>query len=161
MSKINAALLENGNYQELYNESCDIEEEYAVPDSVRAAEDAKNPAHYKDMVPGYEYIDLMEHLLGYEGTVSHLLGQLYKYQMRYGKKDSVLQESKKIAWYAAKLEDVEQRYALGEFPSKSKVDRYCHVPTPEEVEEAAMDQHWYSEIEKGFYQDNDDELWNK
>jgi hypothetical protein len=82
------------------------------------AETAKNPAHYKDVIPGYEYMDLMEHLLGFEGTVSHLQGQIYKYLMRYGKKDDNRQEAKKVAWYAARLEEVEDRKSKGEFPIK-------------------------------------------
>jgi hypothetical protein len=71
-----------------------------------------NPKHYK-MLPaeaiakhpdGMEYIDLMAFLLeGHEGVQAHLLGQIYKYSMRLGKKDNKLQDAKKIEWYAARL----------------------------------------------------------
>ena len=71
-----------------------------------------NPKHYK-MLPaeaiakhpdGMEYIDLMAFLLeGHEGVQAHLLGQIYKYSMRLGKKDNKLQDAKKIEWYASRL----------------------------------------------------------
>jgi len=71
-----------------------------------------NPKHYK-MLPaeairahpdGMEYIDLMASLLeGHTGVQAHLLGQIYKYSMRLGKKDNKLQDAKKIEWYASRL----------------------------------------------------------
>jgi len=71
-----------------------------------------NPKHYK-MLPaevmakhpdGMEYIDLMAYLLeGQHGVQAHLLGQVYKYSMRLGKKDNKLQDAKKIEWYANRL----------------------------------------------------------
>ena len=71
-----------------------------------------NPKHYK-MIPkeayvnkpgGLEYMDLMEYILeGHEGVEAHLLGQVFKYACRLGKKDSKLQDAKKIAWYANRL----------------------------------------------------------
>ena len=63
-----------------------------------------NPQHYKDIVPGYEYMDCMEHMLqGWEGVEAHLLGQVYKYLMRCGKKDAPEQELKKAQWYLERL----------------------------------------------------------
>ena len=71
-----------------------------------------NPKHYKMLSPevmskhpdGMEYIDLMAYLLeGHTGVQSHLLGQIYKYSMRLGKKDNKLQDAKKIEWYASRL----------------------------------------------------------
>ena len=112
MSKIAAYLLENGSYQEMMN---DIAEEESADTQ---AERAKNPLHYKSILPGYQYMDTMEHILGYNGVVAHLRGQIFKYLMRYGAKDQVLQESKKIAWYSTRLEDVEKRYVEGNFPCK-------------------------------------------
>lgn len=71
-----------------------------------------NPKHYKLLSPevikahpdGMEYIDLMTCLLeGHNSVQAHLLGQIYKYSMRLGKKDNRLQDAKKIEWYAARL----------------------------------------------------------
>lgn len=71
-----------------------------------------NPKHYK-MIPkeayskhpeGLEYMDLMEYILDHHsGVESHLLGQVFKYACRLGKKDAKLQDAKKIAWYADRL----------------------------------------------------------
>ena len=61
---------------------------------------AISPKHYKEIVPGYEYMDMMVYMLdGFEGAEAHLMGQIYKYLMRYGKKDSKLQELQKVEWY--------------------------------------------------------------
>jgi hypothetical protein len=68
--------------------------------------------YYKDVVPGYEYMDIMEHVLGFQGTVEHLRGQIFKYLFRLGKKDDMTSESVKIAWYSARLDDVIQRKAI-------------------------------------------------
>jgi hypothetical protein len=71
-----------------------------------------NPKHYK-MIPkeaydkfpeGLEYIDLMEYILKqHKGVKAHLLGHIFKYAMRLGKKDASLQDAKKIEWYANRL----------------------------------------------------------
>lgn len=56
--------------------------------------------HYNDVVPGFQYMEMMQHMLeGKEGVESHLLGQVYKYLMRAGKKDDVEQEYRKARWY--------------------------------------------------------------
>lgn len=61
---------------------------------------AISPKHYKEIVPGYEYMDMMVYMLdGFDGVEAHLMGQIYKYLMRYGKKDSKLQELQKVEWY--------------------------------------------------------------
>jgi hypothetical protein len=63
--------------------------------------DAINPDHYKSVAAGKQYIELMHDLLkGYSGVEAHLLGQIYKYSMRLGKKDSKEQDATKISWYA-------------------------------------------------------------
>lgn len=71
-----------------------------------------NPKHYKMIPPeaykrfpeGLEYMHLMEYILKHHnGVESHLLGQIFKYACRLGKKDSKLQDAKKIAWYADRL----------------------------------------------------------
>jgi len=65
-----------------------------------------NPAHYK-IIPagnypeGIEYMDLMTYILKHhKGVAAHLLGQIFKYGTRLGKKDDKLQDAKKIQWYA-------------------------------------------------------------
>jgi len=74
-----------------------------------------NPKHYK-MIPkeaynkfpdGLEYMDLMEYILSHhKGVESHLLGQIFKYACRLGKKDAKLQDARKIEWYASRLVEV-------------------------------------------------------
>jgi hypothetical protein len=55
-------------------------------------DDAINPSHYKDVVPGYQYAEMMVYMLANQsGVNSHLLGQVYKYLMRNGKKDEEVQ----------------------------------------------------------------------
>jgi hypothetical protein len=73
-----------------------------------------NPKHYK-VLPDYEYMQIMEHVLGDE-VIGHLRGQIFKYLFRFGGKDVPLQEAKKIAWYANYLEDYLERRARGETP---------------------------------------------
>jgi len=78
-----------------------------------------NPKHYK-MIPkeayekfpeGLEYMDLMEYILAHhKGVEAHLLGQIFKYACRLGKKDADLQDAKKIEWYANRLvETIKER----------------------------------------------------
>ena len=62
--------------------------------------DAINPAHYKGIVPGYEYFDIMDYMLeGWEGAEAHALGNGLKYLMRLNKKDNNVQELGKAIWY--------------------------------------------------------------
>jgi len=59
-----------------------------------------NPAHYQDVVPGLQYMDLMIPMLKrFTGVKAHLMGQIYKYLMRSGLKDPVVQDLKKAQWY--------------------------------------------------------------
>jgi hypothetical protein len=74
--------------------------------------------YYKDIVPGYEYMQLMEHVLGHEGVVGHLKGQIFKYLSRMGKKDSGVMEATKVAWYSAYLRDYLRRHEIGATPYK-------------------------------------------
>ena len=61
---------------------------------------AVSGSHYNDVVPGYQYMQMMQHMLSdKDGVESHLLGQVYKYLMRAGKKDDVEQEYRKARWY--------------------------------------------------------------
>jgi len=61
---------------------------------------AVSGSHYNDVIPGYQYMELMQYMLAdKQGVESHLLGQVYKYLMRAGKKDDVEQEYRKARWY--------------------------------------------------------------
>ena len=72
--------------------------------SLKDTSSAISPSHYKDIIPGYEYMDLMVHMLDDMGGIeAHLMGQIYKYLMRYGMKDSKLQELGKVHWYLTYL----------------------------------------------------------
>jgi hypothetical protein len=83
--------------------------------SLDQQDDIINPQHYK-MIPkeayerfpeGLEYMDLMEYILEHhKGVKSHLLGQIFKYACRLGKKDSILQDARKIEWYSSRLVEV-------------------------------------------------------
>ena len=65
---------------------------------------AISPNHYKEIVPGYEYMDMMVYMLdGFDGVEAHLMGQIYKYLMGYGKKDAKVQELEKVQWYLTYL----------------------------------------------------------
>jgi len=74
-----------------------------------------NPKHYEVVPPeaytkhpdGLEYMDIMQYLLAHhKGVQAHLLGQIFKYAIRLGKKDAKLQDARKIQWYANYLVDV-------------------------------------------------------
>jgi len=69
-----------------------------------STKDQINPDHYQGIVGNYQYIECMEFILGYQGLKAHLLGQIYKYLMRMGKKDNELQETRKVVWYTRCLE---------------------------------------------------------
>lgn len=59
-----------------------------------------DPKHYKDVAYGYQYIQLMIPMLKrFSGVEAHLMGQTYKYLMRAGNKDPLLQDLKKAKWY--------------------------------------------------------------
>jgi len=65
---------------------------------------AINPSHYQGIIGNYQYIECMEFILGYDGLKAHLIGQIYKYMMRMGKKDSEQQELGKVIWYSRCLQ---------------------------------------------------------
>jgi hypothetical protein len=96
-------------------------EEEIVEDIIVAEtyhKDSGSRNYYKDLVPGYEYFQLMEHLLGHDGFIGHARGQIFKYNMRFGKKDNLLSEITKVAWYAAYLKEYLERYEQGLTPYK-------------------------------------------
>jgi len=81
---------------EVYGEVGATKADLAVDDISKAV----SGSHYNDVVPGYQYMEMMQHMLeGKEGVEAHLLGQVYKYLMRAGKKDDVEQEYRKARWY--------------------------------------------------------------
>ena len=72
-------------------------EETQMKDEVQMAVD---PGHYKSVACGKQYIELVTEILkDQSGIESHLLGQSYKYMMRYGKKDAKEQDAQKAAFY--------------------------------------------------------------
>jgi hypothetical protein len=85
----------------------DIEEDYYKGFNGISSNDinnAINPSHYQGIVSKYQYIECMEFILGKDGLKAHLIGQVYKYMMRLGKKDEDLQEVGKVVWYSRCLE---------------------------------------------------------
>jgi hypothetical protein len=87
-----------------YNEEIDNDLKGTMKPLDPSIKDHINPSHYQGIIGNYQYIECMEFILGYEGLKAHLLGQIYKYLMRMGKKDDELQEIRKVVWYARCLE---------------------------------------------------------
>lgn len=59
-----------------------------------------NASHYKEVVPGLQYMEMMQYMLSkFTGVEAHLMGQIFKYLMRCGNKDATLQELTKAKWY--------------------------------------------------------------
>jgi hypothetical protein len=88
-------------FAKAYNKEIDNAMTTTVKDQI-------NPDHYQGIVGNYQYIECMEFILGKEGLKKHLLGQIYKYLMRMGKKDNELQEVRKVVWYTRCLEILER-----------------------------------------------------
>jgi hypothetical protein len=60
--------------------------------------------HYNDVVPGMQYMEMMQYMLADKtGVEAHLFGQIYKYLMRAGKKDNYEQDLRKANWYTTCL----------------------------------------------------------
>jgi len=73
------------------------EEPQWVEDSIS---EAVSGSHYNDVVPGFQYMEMMQYMLADKyGVEAHLLGQVYKYLMRSGRKDDIEQEYRKARWY--------------------------------------------------------------
>lgn len=77
--------------------------EPADPEAVQRADMVEmyvSGQHYNDVVPGMQYMEMMQYMLeGKQGVEAHLLGQIYKYLMRSGKKDDYEQDLRKASWY--------------------------------------------------------------
>jgi hypothetical protein len=84
--------------------------------SEKEKDEVKNPSYYKDVIPGYEYMQIMEHVLGKDGFIGHCRGQIFKYLFRLGKKDQILQDADKVKWYADYLADYLLRLNTGKAP---------------------------------------------
>lgn len=61
--------------------------------------DIVNHPHYADSDNGIECIDAIRAVLGKEGFIAFLRGQVIKYSWRLGKKDSRIQDAEKAQWY--------------------------------------------------------------
>ena len=72
---------------------------YWVSEVMSTEKDHINPSYYKEVVPGYQYMQIMYHVLGREGYIAHCRGHAFKYLFRCGEKDNRLQELKKASWY--------------------------------------------------------------
>ena len=93
-----------------------------------------NPDHYKDIVPGYDYMDMMTYMLKrFDGVDSHLMGQTFKYLMRAGNKDPLLQDLKKAKWYLDRLIQENEEVTLKGNPPEVKEHVYKRAPTVNEL----------------------------
>lgn len=92
-------MLATASYQDFldFKDEHDLYWDQQVEQS-RSDDVVERPAHYQDVIPGWQYMELMQYMLA--DVDSHLMGQIYKYTMRCGKKDEDAQELGKIIWYA-------------------------------------------------------------
>lgn len=60
-----------------------------------------HPAHYNQ--GGIECIDAIESMLGHDGFIAWLRGEIIKYQWRLGRKGDPAQDAAKADWYSARL----------------------------------------------------------
>lgn len=70
-----------------------------------------NPRHYKVILPnGYdiEAIDYIQGVLGDEGMIAYCRGSALKYLSRAGRKDSLVQDLRKAAWFCTKAAQVSE-----------------------------------------------------
>ena len=101
MHEVPPIIFETQEPHEVFMKRMLEESEEQTRDEIEMAVD---PAHYKSIIPGYEYFDLMDYMLeGWKGSQGHALGNAYKYLMRLGKKDNSVQELGKAIWYLERL----------------------------------------------------------
>jgi len=75
----------------------------AVAVKINKAEDAVNhPAHYNQ--GEIECIDAIKSMLGQDGFIAYLRGNIAKYNWRLMHKGKALNDAKKIGWYQERLE---------------------------------------------------------
>ena len=96
-----------GHYPDELPSNCEPDFHGDFSDMSDEAQDAIiNPKHYQIMPGDIQYMDIMEHALqGHDGPTAHLLGQIFKYSFRLGAKDDIVQDAKKIEWYASRLRE--------------------------------------------------------
>jgi hypothetical protein len=70
-------------------------------DVVKPVDMVDHPPHYTQ--GGVECVDAIEAMLGREGFVAWLRGQVVKYQWRLGLKGDAAEDAAKAAWYGARL----------------------------------------------------------
>lgn len=70
---------------------------------VNVHDPVNSPSHYTSAGNGVECIDAIAAALGRDGFIAFLRGQIMKYTWRLGKKDDILQDARKAAWYQDRL----------------------------------------------------------
>jgi hypothetical protein len=59
-----------------------------------------NASHYKDVIPGWQYMEIMQHLVkNMTPAESAALTHTFSYLSRFGEKDDRRQEAIKALWY--------------------------------------------------------------
>lgn len=64
-----------------------------------------HPPHYAGDNSSIECIDAIEAMLGREGFIAFLRGQVLKYTWRMGRKGCPVEDIEKAGWYRNKLEE--------------------------------------------------------
>jgi hypothetical protein len=74
-----------------------------IVENIHKAEDAINhPAHYNQ--GEIECIDAIKSMLGFDGFIAYLRGNIAKYNWRLMHKGKSLADAQKLGWYQARLE---------------------------------------------------------
>ena len=105
-TKTNDLIDELGNVNRGEPTLAEINDTFPSDHELSLRQAAINPGHYKEVIPGFEYFDVMDHVLkGWNGSQAACLANAYKYMFRLGKKDPVLQDLGKAMWYLNRLEN--------------------------------------------------------
>jgi hypothetical protein len=80
-----------------------------ISGSTITSNDPINPGYYKS--GDIECIDAIESMLGLDGFIAFLRGQVVKYDWRLLDKDNATQDSKKASWYQDRLTKALQKKA--------------------------------------------------
>lgn len=65
-----------------------------------------SPPHYQGEYKDIECIDCIRAMLGRDGFIAFIRGQIIRYNWRVLNKQNPVQDAQKLAWYANKLEEV-------------------------------------------------------
>jgi len=112
--KKNMTMSESLNRSAEEEQECDQpfvmpENEWKSLQAIDPVKDAINPSHYQNVAAGRQYMELMVDILSrFEGVQAHLMGQIYKYLMRAGLKDNIVQDLNKAKWYLDALVKYEE-----------------------------------------------------